>query len=167
MKFSIRDLILAISVLFWIAAQSTAQAEAAGQDSKRKKKDSEHPSVEQLQQSGRLGEPFAVLATPERQVQVFRLTSHDGAAEWTYMVVSVDADGSRHAYGDHKTVDVVLDELTQGFRATSARGPRRCPAASGWRFERAGLKHSLCSESVDTQRIERAVGLLDTSPRAN
>ena len=143
--------IVLILPLIWLLAASVALAAPGTKQKKRKKV----PPVVEMN----WGAPVAELGTPEKSIQVFRLTSNE-QPEWTYMVVRVDEDGSHLSYGTENTVGLLLEGLS-GELKTTAGTSGRCPAAAGWRFESKSVRVSYCSESGDTRRIERAAGMLE------
>lgn len=143
--------IVLILPLIWVLSVSVALGASNGKVKKRKRIP---PVADQ-----NWGSPVAELGTPDKNIQVFRLTQNE-QPEWTYMVVRVDEDGSHLSYGTENTVGLVLEGLN-GDLKPAAGTSGRCPAAAGWRFESKAVRVSYCSESGDTRRIERAVGMLE------
>lgn len=112
----------------------------------------------------RYGRPVAVLSSPEKSVEIFRMTAVEHP-QWTYMVVEVGDDGTHLRYGDEHTIGRVLENLHRQIK-TSHRGSggTRCPAAAGWRYESADVRAAYCVENLSVERIERAISLIETTP---
>lgn len=105
------------------------------------------------------GSPIAKLGTPDKSVEIFRLSAAE-RSEWSYLVVSSSEEGTRRAYGDEASVGKVLESLREEFRWRRDLASR-CPSALGWRFEQGATRARFCAMSIDSKKIERAVELLD------
>ncbi len=145
--------IVLILPLIWALSLSVA----LGAPKAGKKRGKKNPPTTEVD----WGVPVAEFATPEKNIQVFRLTKHE-QPQWTYMVVLVDEDGSHLSYGEENTVGLLIENLRAELKHTAGT-LGRCPSAAGWRFESKSLRVSYCVESQDTRRIEQAVGMLETT----
>ncbi|MBI3557323.1 MAG: hypothetical protein HY074_13750 [Deltaproteobacteria bacterium] len=146
--------IVLILPLIWALSLSLALASPKAPKKKGKKNP---PVTQQLD----WGAPVAEIGTPEKSIQIYRLTPHEHP-EWTYMVVMLDEDGSHLSYGEENTVGLLMETLRDDLKLAAGTAGR-CPSAAGWRFESKSLRVSYCNENQDTRRIERAVGLLETT----